>query len=294
MHNRLVDVRALVRSKYSGWVPGFLLSALERLIHQEELNELMQLQDYVGGVDLSNRLLRRLGISVELIGAERLPGAGERVLFASNHPLGGADGIVLTALLGSYFRSEAGGAVPLSVMVTDLLLQVWQMGDVFVPVNKYGAQSRERETALREALEGSGQILTFPAGQVSRKERGGEIRDSDWRPGFAKLAKRHERDILPLFFEGYNSKTFYRTEQIRMALGMKVNLGTVLLPGEFLGARGKHFKVYVGEPISYASVPTGPEVKVFANRLRDEIYTYPERYAGEESTPFAPLLPGEE
>lgn len=132
MHNKLVDVRALVRNRYKGWVPGVVLGLLEKLVRQDELNRLMQLQDYVDGVDMSNRLLEALSLSVTLVGKERLPSPDERVIFACNHPLGGADGIVLTAVLGNLYRKK------FHVMVTDLLMQVWQMSDVFVPINQYG------------------------------------------------------------------------------------------------------------------------------------------------------------
>ena len=285
MDNRLVNVRALVRKVYKGWVPSFLLSGLEKLVHQDELNELMLLQDYVDGVDLSNRLLERLDISVDIVGAERLPREGERVLFASNHPLGGADGIVLTAALGTLAGKN------FHVMVNELLMQVWQMADVFVPLNEYGAQSREGHSTLTEALESEAQMLTFPAGAVSRKTDDGNIRDREWRPSFAKLAKRYERDIIPLFFEGGNSKRFYRVEDLRAKLGIKFNVGTVLLPGEFLGAKGKHFTIYVGERIPFSEVPTGPEVKSFSSDLRELIYTFPERYASAPRLPFAPVIP---
>lgn len=273
MHNKFVDVRALVRHKYKGRVPGFVLGALEKLVHQDELNALMQLQDYVDGVEMSCKLLDALDISVELIGTERLPSPDERVLFASNHPLGGADGVVLTAVLGAFYRKK------FHLMVTDLLMQVWQMRDVFVPINQYGSQSRDSQMNLAEALESDAQILTFPSGAVSRKGSDGLIRDREWRPSFAKFAKRSGRDIVPLFFEGQNSKKFYTIEKLRTLLGVKFNLGTALLPGEFLRAKGKHFKIYVGERIPCDEIPTGSELKAFSAQLHDLIYTFPSLYA---------------
>ena len=285
MHKKLVDVRKLVREKYRGPVPGFLLSYLENLVHQDELNELMQLQDYVDGVDLSNRLIERLGITVDLIGSGCLPAPQGRVLFASNHPLGGADGIVLTAVLGNCYRKR------FHVMVTDLLMQVWQMRDVFVPINKYGSQSREKGMDLLSAMESDAQILTFPAGAVSRKGVGGLIRDGEWRPSFAKMAKRYERDIVPVYFEGQNSDRFYRVEQMRSKLGIKFNIGTLLLPSEFLGAKGKSFKIYIGERIPYDTIPVGPEIKNFSSHLHDLIYTFPDRFVADDTQRFIPQIP---
>ena len=285
MHNKLVDVRKLVREKYKGWVPGFLLNLLEKLVRQDELNRLMQLQDYVDGVDMTNRLWEELNLSISMVGKERLPAMDKRVIFAGNHPLGGADGLALTAVLGNLYQKK------FHVLVTDLLMQVWQLSDILVPLNEYGSQSRLGHKSLTDALEGEAQILTFPAGAVSRVTDSGRIEDREWRPSFAKLARRYERDIVPIFFEGQNSKSFYRTEQIRSTLGIKFNIGTILLPKEFLGAKGKHFKIYVGESIPFSEVPVGPDVKGFASELRSLIYTFPQLYSGESAETLHPVLP---
>lgn len=282
MQNKLVDVRSLVRKKYRGRVPGFVLSFLERLVHQNELNRMMLLQDYVGGVDFSLRLLRELDLSVEIVGVERIPSPGARLLFASNHPLGGADGMILTAVLGSLFGKR------FHVMVTDLLMQVWQMRDVFVPINQYGAQSRQGNQDLTTVLSSDDPLLTFPSGAVSRKSKHGAVRDRAWRPSFAKLAKRYERDIVPIFFGGTNSDLFYRVEMIRERLGIAFNFGTLLLPHEFLGSRGHRYTIYIGDPIPHEVIPMGQAVASFSHDLQELVYALPARYAGDERILFTP------
>lgn len=267
-----IDINAAIRQKYKGFLPRFLVKWIERVIRQDELNRMMALQDHVGGVEMAHRVMDDLNITTELIGAERLPDADTRALFVCNHPLGGADGIILTALLGDHYNGQ------IKVMVNDLLLNVFQFEDVFVPVNKYGSQGRKHLSTMEDALNGDAQVLTFPAGFCSRTDDKGEIRDIAWRSSFVRMAMRHGRVVVPLFFEGENSTDFYKWANRRKKAGIKFNYELVLLPRELLNAKDKHFRIFVGEPIAIPDLPQGKEINAFVERLQSEIYTYPALY----------------
>lgn len=267
-----IDIKSAIRQKYKGFLPSFLVKWVERVIRQDELNRMMGLQDHVGGVEMAHRILDDLNITTEVIGEGRLPVPGTRSLFICNHPLGGADGIVLTALLGDYY----GGKI--RVMVNDLLLNIFQFGDIFVPVNKYGGQGHKHIKTIEEALEGNDQVLTFPAGFCSRTNDQGQIRDVAWRSSFVRMATRHHRVVVPLFFEGVNSPKFYKWANRRKKAGIKFNYELVLLPQELLNASGKHFRIFVGEPIQISALPKGKDINAFVERIQQEIYTYPDKY----------------
>lgn len=269
---KLIDVRAAVRSKYKGYVPSFVLSWLEKLIHQDQLNEAMMLQDYVGGVEFAQKVLKHFNITAEIICAERLPAPDQRSFFVSNHPLGGADGIVLTSLLGQHYDGN------ISVMVNDLLMAVFQFGDVFLPVNKYGSQAREAAQLMNEALESDKQMVSFPAGMCSRMGDDKKICDLKWNPSFIRMAQKSNRDIVPLYFEGDNSNHFHKWARRRKKLGIKFNYELILLPDELIRARGKHFRIFVGESIPVQELPTGKAIHEKANEIRDQLYHYPELY----------------
>lgn len=274
---RKIDVKAAIRQKYKGFLPWFVVRWLERIIHQDELNEIMALQDHVGGVEMARRVMNEMNITTEVIGAERLPSKGERVLFVCNHPLGGADGIILTGLLGEHYDGK------IRVMVNDVLLNVFQFEDVFVPVNKYGSQGRKHLSTMEEALESDNQILTFPAGFCSRSNENGYICDIPWRSSFVKMAHRHDRMVVPLFFDGVNSPKFYKWAKRRKNMGIKFNYELILLPQELLKAKGKHFRIFVGEPIKVSDLPKGKDINAFVESIQKEIYTYPDKYTGNKA-----------
>ena len=268
---KLIDVEKALRSKYKGWVPRPLVKWLRRLIHEDELNELMRLQKEVGGVAFARKLVEYLGITTEWVGGDKLPPLTDRTIFVSNHPLGGADGIILTALLGEVYEGN------MYFLVNDLLMAVYQFQDTFLPVNKYGRQGRESAKLITAAVESKAQVVTFPAGLCSRMNAEGNVRDLRWNTSFLRMAKRSGRQIVPLFFEGSNSPRFYRWARWRERLGLKFNYELVLLPDELIRAQGKHFRIFVGDAVELPELPTGQALQELANRLRDQLYTYPEK-----------------
>lgn len=229
------------------WIPSWFLRMLERIIRQDELNEMLRVAHPAEGSAFSEKILAHLDISVDVEGLEALRSAGsdDKFVFASNHPLGGLDGIALVAVLGAFYGDDN-----IRVMVNDLLMNVEPLAGVFLPINKYGS-SGARETArlLSEAMAEGKQIVMFPAGLVSRLHPDGSIRDLPWKKSFVSKAIEFHRKIVPVRFEALNTPKFYRTARWRKHLGIKVNLEQALLPSEVCKARGQRFSIHFGTPV---------------------------------------------
>ena len=64
------------------------------------------------------------------------------------------------------------------------------MDGIFVPINKHGKQSYDAVQADRGDIYSSNdQVLTFPAGLVSRRKKG-VIRDPEWKKNFITKAMK--------------------------------------------------------------------------------------------------------
>lgn len=249
-------------------VPGFLITGLEKLIHQDELNDMLRVTYPARGSEFARKILEYLDISVEVKGLENLD-SHERLMFASNHPLGGLDGIALIAVLGERFGDDN-----VRFLVNDMLMNVEPLSGVFLPVNKYGSQGRGAALAIREALASDMHILQFPAGLVSRLHPDGSIADLDWQKSFVAKAIEFKRDVVPVKFEGINSMKFYRTARLRKKLGLKVNIEQALLPGEVCKSRGKKFRIIFGKPISWEKLKAREQTPLeLAAALRKMVYT---------------------
>lgn len=246
-----IDVGDVLQSrlgKRSARVPRWLIHRLERLICQDKLNEMLRVAYPRRGAEFCQAVIEHLGISVNVKGASNLP-VNPRAIFVCNHPLGGLDGMALIHFIASHY-----GCQPRFV-VNDLLMAVEPLREVFLPINKHGAQSRGSLAAIDEAMATDAPVLIFPAGLCSRR-RDGRVADLEWRKMFVQKAREFGRDIVPLRFCGENSATFYRTARWRERLGIKFNIEMALLPSEIFKAEGKTFTITVGTPVACRDLST--------------------------------------
>jgi len=263
-----IDVRQVLRSKLkdkAARIPNFVVNYLIRLIHQDELNDILERYHDLQGVDFMQAVVGYFGLSLNVSGLENLPKDSRKYIFVSNHPLGGLDGICLAAIIGKHF----GGAI--RYFVNDLLLYIPNLQSIFVPVNKHGSQNRETVSLTEEAYRSENQILTFPAGLCSRRQNG-KIRDLEWKKSFIQKALEHHRDVVPIHFEGRNSNFFYRFANFRKHFGIKFNLEMLYLPSEMFKQRGKTFGITIGKPIPYGRFDSSKKPSEWADWVKQKVY----------------------
>jgi putative hemolysin len=240
-----IDIAEVLKDKNPGlhkWMPGFVLSYIKRIVHEKDINQVMANIGHLQGMDFVNALVDEFGVEVSLTGAENIP-LDRPVIFASNHPLGGMDGIAFMYALGKY-RTD------IRFLVNDILTNIKNFEPMFVPVNKHGANSREVSKLIEETYAGEHAVLVFPAGLVSRKQAEG-VKDLEWKKSFISKAKRYKKDIVPVYIEGRNSDFFYNLARFRKQLGIKANVEMFYLADEMFAQRGKKVVIHIGKPISY-------------------------------------------
>ena len=250
------------------WIPRWVVRALERLVRQEELNGILRRTYPHKGTAFAKAALRDLNIKIGVEGLENIPREG-RFIFASNHPLGGLDGIALISVLGELYGDEK-----LRFPVNDMLMNVEPLRGVFIPINKFGRQGRDAARQLAETYASDSQLIYFPAGVVSRLHKGGEIKDLEWQKAFVAKAVEYDRDIIPVHFSGRNSMRFYRIARWRKRLGIKFNLEQILLPSELCEAKGSRYRITIGKPVTASELrAAGQSPKVLAAKIRDRVYS---------------------
>ena len=263
-----IDVRQVLHSKMkdkANRIPAFIVNYLIRIIHQDEINHILETYHDLQGVDFMEALVGYFNVDLKVVGEENLPTDSKKYIFASNHPLGGFDGICLSYLLGRQYNSKV------RCLVNDLLLAIPNLQSIFVPVNKHGSQSKEAATKTEEAYLSDNQIITFPAGLCSRKQNG-IIRDTEWKKSFIQKAVSHKRDIVPIYFEGRNSGFFYRLANIRKLFNIKMNLEMLYLPDELFMQKNKKFKIYIGKPIPWQTFDSRKKAIEWAACVKEEAY----------------------
>ena len=248
-------------------IPGFVYSFLKRLIHQDGINEFIEKYGDRKGLDFADGMMEYLRVTYDVRGEENLPPPEGRYIFASNHPLGGPDGVILISFLGKRYPD-------LKFPVNDLLLNLKNLNNIFLPVNKHGAMAREAAAAIEEAYASSCQMIMFPAGLCSRKIKG-KICDLTWQKSFVTKAVQYQRDIVPIFFSGKNSDFFYNLANFRKHIHLKTNLEMLWLPDETFKKIGQHFTLYIGKPIPWQSLDKSRKPLEWAAEIKRQVYELP-------------------
>lgn len=266
----LVDIDKILASKAgkkAKYVPGFLVSYLKRIVHQDEINEYLLSVKEKRGVPFLEATLEYLDNKLEVEGLENLPDDGRLCTFVSNHPLGGQDGISLGYILGKHY----GGHI--KYLVNDLLMNLYGLAPLCVPINKTGSQSRDFPKMVETAFRSDDQIIMFPAGLCSRRRSDGLIRDLEWKKTFIVKSVQTQRDVVPIYFEGRNSDFFYSLANWCKRLGIKFNIAMLYLADEMYKNRHKTFRIVIGKPISWETFDKSKTPAEWAEQVKGIVYS---------------------
>jgi putative hemolysin len=239
---KFIDVEKILKEKaykLYRWLPRFAIKWLKKKLHEDDINSAMAHLGDAQGLDFNAKGLKRVGAEVESVNAHLVPKTG-KVTIASNHPLGGLDGMALIKAVGEV-RPDV------RFFVNDVLKNLKNYGEVFVAVNKLGSSSAGSLRVMEEVFRSDAAVLIFPAGLVSRKIDG-KVRDLKWRKSFITQAIDHKRMVQPVFIEGENSKFFYNFAMWRKRLGIKANIEMLFLPDEMFMANKKTIKIHFSKP----------------------------------------------
>jgi len=261
-----IDVKEIFRDKnpaLARLIPGFIISYLRKIIHEDELNDFLSKYGKLRDLELVNAGLAYLGVSYSVHNSQNIPGPG-RYIFVSNHPLGGLDGAVFISELSKYYED-------VKFPVNDILMNIENMSGIFLPVNKHGGQARESVKLIDEAYASDAQMLYFPAGLCSRKIHG-KIMDLEWQKNFVIKAFRHKRDIVPVYFSGRNSDWFYGLSNFRKTIGIKSNIEMLYLPDEMFKQKDKDLHIVFGEAISWKTFDKSKTPFEWAQWLKGKSY----------------------
>lgn len=263
-----LSAQALIENKnpsLAARLPSFCYRLLDRIAHTRKLNRYITKTADLPARDALTSALRRLRISCRVRTAfatanpisrngdrclndadiETVFPGDARITVVANHPLGGADALVLLDLLTRRY----GKAV---VLANDLMQTVTPLAPFFAPVNKHGSNLAHFQH-IDTLFQSETPILVFPAGRTGRPPAGrilsDEIVDFPWAKTFVTKSRVHQRLIVPVHVCGRNSRLFYCIAWLRTRLSIRINLEMLLLVDELIRRRGATLDLVVGAPI---------------------------------------------
>jgi len=262
-----IDLEKIIGSKNPKilkFIPRFVMSYLKRVIHVDEVNAAIYRNRDKIGADFATAILEDFGAIIKVQGLENIVADG-RYILASNHPLGGLDGLALISRIGSYRKD-------ILFPVNDILMNLPQLKPIFVPINKHG-KNTENIQILEQAFKSNAMMLFFPSGLVSRKQKGGIIKDLEWKKTFITKAKQYQRDIIPVYIDGINSNFFYNLANLRKKIGLKANIEMLYLVDEMYKQKNKTVNIILGKPISYLIFDKKFTDQQWAEKVKNHVYS---------------------
>jgi len=251
-------------------VPKFIVNYLRRIVHEDEFNQFFKENPDLKNLDFIEAAFKYLEVTTDIEGKENLPPKGGRYIFASNHPLGGLDGIATGYLIGKEYDGKV------RFFSNDLMMNLHPMRDLFVPVNKTGSQSKDHAEMMQKLYESDNHLVTYPAGMCSRKIKG-RIVDLEWKKNFISKAIQYQRDVVPIYFEGRNSNFFYNLAKIRKFFRIKLNIEMMYLADEMFKQKGNQFTIRIGKPISWQTFDKSKSQAHWAEWVKEIVYSMEEK-----------------
>jgi putative hemolysin len=243
-----------------------IVSLLSKVARIDEVNEVYDRICNAPGLSLIDELFALLEVELEFDHAQldNIPKDGNFVIVA-NHPFGALDGLALIKVIAEK-RPD------FKMMANFLLQNVEPIKDYFLSVNPFdgnkGLYSNigGLKAALQHLEEGK-PLGIFPAGEVSTFQ--GDLRtiaDKKWSNSAIKIVKNAKAPVIPVYFDGANSRIFHLLGLIHP------NLRTLALPSEMLKKKGKTIRLRIGKPIPAKDMSMFTTVDQLGRYLRAKTY----------------------
>ena len=209
----------------------------------------------------------RYGLSLDVVGGtlDNIPTDGPLILIA-NHPFGILDGLMMGHLLAQR-RGD------FRILAHQVFRKAEDLNRVILPVafdeTKEAVQQNldTRKEALRYLGQG-GAIGVFPGGTVSTgRTPFSHPMDPGWRGFTARMIAKSGAQVVPVFFDGHNSRLFQIASHCHPTLRMG------LLIKEFARRVDRPVRVVIGRPIPQADLQArAGDAKAMMDFLRVATY----------------------
>lgn len=246
---------------------GSAARVLMTVLRINKLNKLYDEISHLEGMDFIDALIEKLQLEYEVNEdeLEQIPKEGAFIT-VSNHPFGGIDGMLLVKIL-SKVRPD------IKVMSNFVLNKIKPVSKYMLPVNPFerrkdAASSLHGVKLALEQLQSGGVLGVFPAGEVSSyNEDNYGISDREWQYPAMKMIKKARVPVVPVYFQGSNSRIFH-------ILGLiHPTLRTVRLPAEVFNKKHKMIRIRIGYPVSVKEQDGFSDISTFGRYLRAKTYS---------------------
>ncbi len=264
---KLIDTDALLQAaRMNGFAGESAVKFLMLLLRFRRLNNIYHENAHKSGIDFIDSMIEHLGIRYEISQEEleKIPREGAFIT-VSNHPFGGIDGLLLIKLL-------AGIRTDYKVLPNFLLSRMEPVSEyTFNSISSNGMGNGNTffpglSQAMKHLQEGKPMGI-FPAGDVSSFNQDIQaVTDPQWQFRVLQVLKRARVPIVPVYFQGKNSRLFHFMGRIHP------KLQTVKLPTELFNKKRRVIRIRIGAPIPVKEQNEFSDISRYGRYLRTKTY----------------------
>ena len=264
---KLIDTDELLKAaRLNGFAGESAAKFLMLLLRFRRMNKIYSENSHRSGIDFIDAMIDQLEIRYEINREElnKIPREGA-FMTISNHPFGGIDGLLLIKLIAE-IRPDY------KVLPNFLLRSINPVKDYIFQKNPF-ENPRDTEQVLNgfrdmiRHLEDGNPLGVFPAGGVSRFDQDAqEVTDPQWGYSGLKMLKKANVPIVPVYFQGTNSRLFHILGRILP------KMQNVKLPSELFKKHKRIIKVRIGYPITVKEQMGFTDISRYGRFLRTKTY----------------------
>jgi putative hemolysin len=236
------------------------------LLRFDKLNRVFNKIGDRKGYDFVEELIRILKVQIVFDKEEvqkRIPKTGPALLIC-NYPFGGLESLLMIRILGQ-FRPD------LKIVSTQMLKKIDQISEYFLEEDPFLKKSDKKASGIgiekaTEHIQRGGILCLFPAGEVSRFETARVLSDPQWQYQTLKFIKSLKVQVIPVHFQGNNSRLFY------ILSNLHPSLKNIKQPTEILHHQKRPVKIRIGNSISVVEQDHFSDIYQYGRYLRAKTY----------------------
>lgn len=235
----LIEERAKTLIKSPFW--PFYRAILYPLLKEPRARRMADAIAGLSGRDAMDYVSSVLDLDIRKSGFEHVPAKG-RVIIASVHPTGIADGVAMYDALKErrpdlcFFANR--DAVRVAPRLSELVIPV-----EWVIEKRTRARSRETLVEAKKAFTDERCVVLFPSGRLAYMDEMKVLVEREWLTSVAIFARRYDCAIVPAHITARNSWLYYWFWKLN------TELRDITLFNELLNKRGKRFDIEFGPAI---------------------------------------------
>jgi putative hemolysin len=252
------------------WWQNIVIRAIEIATGQRKIYKLYReyhVENQTKQENFYDSAIRKLNLTVhyDQTKLDAIPKTNPLVVVA-NHPYGVLDGLVINQLM-QRVRPD------FKVLTNGVLCRAPEANENLLPID-FSGTSEALQTNLRTRklahnfLKQGGCIVVFPAGGVSTIPNWKDkiAQDNEWQPFIGSLIQKSKADVIPLFFEGQNSRLFQLASHVSQVFR------SALYFNELTNRIGTQVTIKIGDTMPHHSLESMKDKVALLAYLRKQTY----------------------